>query len=100
MVIDNQPRAWSPGRCRFSRKSSRNVRPGLMLTYPPERDQLGSLLGEESHLSTLNRKDEVASGSNERGAEPIGEVILNEDVNWFLNYDPPVPRARPREVMP
>ena len=72
----------------------------LMLTYPPEKDQLAMLLGEESHLSTLNRKDEVASGSDERGAEPIGEVILNEDVNWFLNYDPPVPRARPKEVMP
>ena len=72
----------------------------LMLTYPPEKDQLAMLLGEESHLSTLNRKDEVASGSNERGAEPIGKVILNEDVNWFLNYDPPVPRVRPKEVMP
>ena len=72
----------------------------LMLTYPPEKDQLAMLLGEESHLSTLNRKDEVASGANERGEEPIGKVILNEDVNWFLNYDPPVPRARPKEVMP
>ena len=36
----------------------------LMLTYP-QRGSTRSLLGEESHLSTLNRKDEVASGSNE-----------------------------------
>jgi len=65
----------------------------LLMIYPTEKLTLNSIIDRpNTAVCTFHRDDESVRGLKEDNLVGEGRMIINQDREWFVSYDPPEPR--------
>lgn len=92
LLIDNPVKGFDGGASDyFDENMSSKVNQLLLITIsgPQEKTALQTIIDSSESLSTLCRENELISGKDPGGKPPSGNVVIKEDKEWFMEYNPP-----------
>jgi hypothetical protein len=92
LLIDNPVKGFDGGASEYFDENMASKVNQLLLVIisgPQERAAIPTIVSNSDSLSTLCRENELVSGKDPGGKPPSGNVIVKNDREWFMNYNPP-----------